>query len=407
MSAVADNRERMRIVDVAGSLIRSSAFVFLATIAVHSIPLPVSLPIVSGDGSLYSALADRMLDGDWTGVVDPSRVLWTKAIFLAIVAGAKIVAPVSWPYLVVAANVACSAATATIVVRFIRRATGSVAAAWSGFVFCVASFDVVFTTRFIMADPLYTLLSTVVFVLVAGPVLEGQRPRSSAPLVASLLLAALTRPPGAALTVVAVTVVITLWPRRDGSRPSARLRRWAWATVLAVMVGGAGFRTYIVQDPQRWPFELIRPKIEEFADRESRDGEVVSGHRSTFREPPATYADHLVLQADRFARFFQFVSVDFSRPHNYANAAHFVPLYALACLAVAYGFRTTDRRRRDLTVLLLFWILVAAYVHALTILLWRYRVPLMPQLGILAALGVDALRVMLASRRTGTIAPIR
>ncbi len=393
----------MRLRDVARSLAGSSAFVFVATLVLHGIPLPVG-PILGGDGPLYSALADRILRGDWSGVLDSSRLLWTKAVFIGILAAAKAIAPVRWPHLIVAMNVVCSAATATLVVSFVRRATSSVTAAGAAFLFYVGSFDTYFWNRFVMTDALYTLFATAVFVLVARPVVDGRPPRSLLPLIAYVFLAVLTRPPGAVLIFSAVLGVVAFW--RNGRELTARQRRVLWALVLITMIGGVAFRTYIVQEPQRWPFHFVRPKIEEFARRE-KTGEVVAGSITTFRTPPATYADHLVIQASRFVRFFQFLSSEFSPRHNLVHALYFIPLYALCILGIVNGLRTTDRKRRDLVLLLLSWIVVFAYYHALTVLLWRYRGPLMPQLIILAACGVEALQTMIASRRAGTIEPSR
>jgi 4-amino-4-deoxy-L-arabinose transferase-like glycosyltransferase len=396
-------RSRMRTRDLAKSLIGSSAFVFVATLVLHRIPFPTPEPIMSGDGLLYAALADGILEGDWRGVLDSSRVLWTKATFLAIVAGAKAIAPAGWPSLIVAMNVVLSATTATLIVGFVRRATGSAAASWAAFLFHAGSFDVVFWTRYIMADSLFAFLGTLVFVLVALPILEGRRARSMLPLAAGLLLATLTRPPGALLVFVVLLGILAFWPRPDGRELPPGRQRWLWLAVGVVMAGGVALRTFVVHDPQRWPTDFVRPKVEEFAMREKIEGEVVTGQVSTFREPPATYSDHLILEADRFGRFFQFVSVDFSRMHNLVNASSFVPLYALGILGIVDGLRTTDRKRRNLVILLLLWVLLYAWFHALTVLLWRYRVPLMPQLIILAAFGVDSLRAMMASRRAGTI----
>lgn len=380
-------------------MIRNNVFVFVATLVAHGV-LTWAGPIMAADGWLYARLADGVLAGDWSGVLDRSRLLWTKAIFIAIVAGAKSVAPVGWPHLIVALNVICSAATATLVVSVVRRATGSAAAAWAALLFYVGAFDIFFWNRFVTTDPLYALFATAAFALVAGPIL-GERPaRPFVPLVAALLLAGFSRPPGVVLFFLAFLGVVAFWPRPEGRELPVRRRRLLWLAVAAMMVAGVAFRTYIIQDPSRWPAGFLRPKIEEFAARE-KAGEVVIGRAETYRTPPATFADHLVLEAERFVRFFQFLSSGFSPRHNSVNALFFVPLYALGILAVVDGIRTTDRKRRDFVMLMLLWVGVFAYYHALTLLdgLWRYRTPLLPQLIILATCGLDALQAMIGSRR--------
>jgi len=378
-----------------------SAFVFFTTLLIHGIPLQGG-PILAGDGILYASLADRVMRGDWSGVLDSSRLLWTKAIFIALVASAKSVAPAGWPILIVAMNIICSAVTATLIVSFVRRATGSAAAAGVAFLFYVTSFDVYFWNWFVMTDSLYTLLATAAFILTADPIVAGKRPRSILPLASCLLLTALTRPPGAALIFPAVLGAVAFWPRREVHEGPDRQRRLLWLIVLLVMAGAVLLRTYIVRDPDRWPSDWIKPKIVQFALGE-KAGEVVAGQPSTYVVPPTTYMDHFELQASRFVRFFQFLTPEFSRRHNLMNALYFVPLYALGLFAIAGAIRTNDRKRRDLVLLLLLWVAALAYYHALTVLTWRYRAPLMPELIILAACGADALRSTIASRRAVTI----
>jgi len=388
---------------LAKSLIESKAFVFWATVLASAVPLDLPLPTMSGDGLLYAALADRILEGDWHRILDSSRLLWTKAVFLSLVAAAKTVTPTEWPHLVVAMNVVFSAATATLVVSFVRRATGWPAAAWMALLFYAGSFDVIYQTRYIMADPLYMLFATAVFVLACEPVLDEEGRRPGAALPGCLLLAVLTRPPGVVLLGVVAITAGAFWPRADGTMPSAERKRWILMLVLVAMAAGAAVRTCVVHDPSRWPFDFVRPKIEEFAGRERELGEVVWGLPSTYREPPVSRADHLVLEAARFGRFFQVASGDFSFRHNLVNFLYFAPLYALALVAFVDALRMADRRRRALVSVLVLWIAGFAYYHALTILLWRYRVPVLPQFIILGALGLDALRRMIESRRAVTI----
>lgn len=376
--------------DLAKSLISSRLFVFLATLVAHAGVMLWSRPAISGDGPLYARLADAILRGDWDALFDPARAHWTKSIFLALVAGAKVIAPGEWPVLVTAFNVVCSAATAVLVVSLVRLATGSVVAAWAAFLFYAGSFDVFYGNGNVMTDPLYILFTTAVLVLTARPILTGEPPRSILPLTVCLLVAIFTRPTGIVNLLPVLVAVVAFWPRRSGQGLSVGGRRVLWLVVAAALTAGTLIRTYVAEDPSRWPFDLFRPKVEQLITRE-KGGEVVLGHASTFRPPTESYSDHLVLAGSRFVRFFQFLCAEFSRRHNWMNALYYGPLYALGMLGVVDAIRTKDRKHREFVLLLLLWVVVFAWFHALTTLLWRYRTPLLPQMIVLAAYGVHAL----------------
>jgi hypothetical protein len=161
-------------------------------------------------------------------------------------------------------------------------------------------------------------------------------------------------------------------------------------------------RTAVVQDPARWPLRFLQPRMVEFSGRE-KAGEVMQDRKESYRPPPHTMADHLVIQGDRFVRFFQVTAPTNSRRHNLINLAFFVPLYSLGLIGAAAGLAGRDRRRRNVVIALLLWIGVFAFFHALTILDydWRFRLPLLPQMIFLATCGVDAL----AARWLRTVEP--
>lgn len=376
--------------ELAKSLIGSRLFVFMTTLAAHATVMLWTRPAVSGDGPLYARLADAILRGDWSALFDPARAHWTKSIFLGVVALAKVITPGQWPVLVTVFNVVCSAATAVLVVSLARLATGSTAAAWAAFLFYAGSFDVFYGNGTVMTDPLYILFGTAVLVLTARPILTGVPPRSILPLTVLVLLAVFSRPTGIVNVLPVLVAVIAFWPRRDGHGLSVRGRRLLWTVVAVALAGGVAIRTYVAEDPSRWPFDLFRPKVEQLIGRE-KGGEVVLGRASTFRPPAASYSDHLLLAGDRFVRFFQFLCSEFSARHNWINGLYYGPLYVLGILGVVNAIRTKDRKHRELVLLLLLWVGVFAWFHALTTLLWRYRTPLLPQMIVLAAYGVDAL----------------
>lgn len=374
--------------------VASNVAVFLVVAVLHGV-MTRGHAIVGPDTGLYTKLADQVRGGDWSGVFDSSRVLWTKTVYIAILAAARAISDTRWALIMMAVNVAASAATAVLLVALMRRATSSVLAAAVALAFYVASFDVFTWVRWLLTDTLYTFVAMAVFVLAAAPVVDPHAPRRYGLLAVALLFALFTRPPGMVLIVLTSVAALWLWPPR-------RLRRGLLASMLLAIVVAVTFRTYVVQDPSRWPAQPLRPKIAEFAARE-KTGEVMFGRKETLRTPPRTYGDHLVMQADRFARFFQFTSPTFSRAHSIYNILYFVALYALAIIGGVYGYRSS---RRDLVRLTLLWFLAFAVYHAITVLDydWRFRAPVMPQLFVLAAIGAELLAQRVTWLRTSSAA---
>jgi hypothetical protein len=369
----------------------SNIAVFLFVAAVHGL-MTRGNAIVGIDTTVYVAFADQVRAGTWNGVFDSSRVLWTKTIYIALLAAARAISSVHWPLIMVAVNVLCSAATAVLLVAVMRRATSSVLATAVALAFYVAAFDIFTWVRWVLTDTIYTLAALAVFVLVAIPILDPAASRRYGLLTIALLFAVFSRPPG--LVLVALTLVAALW-----FWPPMRLRRGLLATMLLVTVVVVGFRTYIVHDPGRWPVHPLRQKIHEFAARE-KSGEVIFARQEAFRPPARTFDDHLVIQADRFARFFQVTAAGYSRAHNLYNLLYYAALYLLAVIGVAYA------ARRDLVRLTLLWFLAFAVFHAITLLDydWRFRTPVMPQLIVLAALGAEVVLQRVTWWRTSSAA---
>jgi hypothetical protein len=207
-------------------------------------------------------------------------------------------------------------------------------------------------------------------------------------LIFALLAGFITRPAGVVLVPIAIVTEWLIVPQKRATRGST-----VWLLLAAGVFAGFVLRAYLFQDMSRWPFEQMRPKLSEYAARE-KTGEVVWDRQETARTPPVTITDHGVIAADRFVRFFQFTSSGFSRMHNLVSVAYYVPLYLLGLIGSVMGLRGGDSKRRAVVRAALVWIGGTALVHAVTILDydWRYRLPVVPQLILLAVCGVEGLR---------------
>lgn len=370
--------------------------VFLVTVAAHGVATR-GRALASFDTRHYVELADGFLRGDFSQTFTLDAVRWTKTLYVALLALARTISSDHWMPIMVVLNVVCSGILAVLLVEVVLLATRSAFAGATALAFYLGCYELLQWMPFVLTDPLFALTAFVPFVLGARRILIADEPPRTGLLLLSLLAAVFSRPPGVVLVALALFIEVVLVRKRV--RPAV-----AAGIVVLLMMVSLAVRTAAVDDPSRWPFAFIKPKIAEFSARE-KTGEVVYDRRETFREPPQNAKDHVVIVADRFARFFQFVSTAYSRGHNLLNAAYFIPLYGLIIVGVTHCFRAADRRRRALAVAALVAIGMFAFLYALTTLDfdWRSRAPVMPYLILLAALGAHALAVSWSDRRGGPV----
>lgn len=347
-------------------------------------------PAQSADARFYLKLSDGIRDGRWDVILTTEKATWTVVTLPVILVAARSVAPVHWPYVVVAINVLAMAAAAALLAAIVRWVTQSLSAVAVALAFLFAAYDVAVWLRFILTDMIYTGLALAAFALVIrGIVMDEQPGRRRVLLGLSLAASFVTRASGAILIPLAIFAEYWVHERGKADRFVRRAMPWVF---LALGVLGMLMRAYVYDDMNRWPTDFLRPILEQYAARE-KTGEVVWDRHETAHLPPKSVAGHLLIELDRFVRFFQFTSSGYSRAHNLIATAYYVPLYLLGMIGVVHGLLKAERRRRLIVQVTVLWILASAWLHAVTILDfdWRYRLPLVPHLILLAACGVDVL----------------
>lgn len=369
----------------------SGVAVFVAALILFAALALRSAPVQSSDTRFYLSMTEEIERGRGSETFATTRhAAWTVIVFPTLLSLVRAISPGQWQTIMVLLNAVCAAITAAIVVRIVRMVTPSVAAAAAALFFYAAAYDVVAWLHYILTDSIYGLVAIAAFAAVIRGLVRDEPPlRRRVFLAVLLLLCFITRPIGVVLIPLVVFAELLGAGRLRGKVP--------WLLILAAAVAVLFVRAWFFDDISRWPFDFMRPKLEEYAAREDQ-GEVVWDRRETFQAPPETLLDHVAIQADRFVRFFQFTTSGFSRMHNLVNAAYYVPLYLLALLGAWRGLRGAGDRRRRVVQVTLLWIVIVAWFHAITILDfdWRYRLPVMPQLILLAALGVEAIAARVA-----------
>lgn len=367
-------------------ILGSKLAVFLITAAVYGASTSGRL-MQSPDAKLYLGLSEAIRNGRLEVFLTKAGAGWSVIAFPMLVALAQTMSPNHWQTIILIFNIICTAVTAVILVRAVRLVTPSLVAATAALLFYLAAYDVIIWVKYVLTDPLYGVFTSATFYLMLRGITGPPMKRRGLWLMLALLAGFITRPAGIVLVPI---VIVTEW--LIVREKPAKLAATAWLLLGVVVLAGFVVRAYLFQDMSRWPFERMRPKLTEYAERE-KTGEVVWDRHETARKPPVTITDHLVIAADRFVRFFQFTSSGFSRMHNLISVAYYVPLYLLGLLGSVIGLRGGDPKRRAVVQAALVWIAGTALVHAVTILDydWRYRLPVVPQLILLAACGAEIL----------------
>lgn len=370
-------------------IISNGLLAFVATLVVHGV-YTRGRPILGTDTALYIDLAEDLLHGRWNNVFTPDAVRWTKLIYIAVLALARRFAPAYWKAIMVAINLVCSAATAAILTRFIFRATRSMVPTIAALLYYLAIVDIAYWVAFVLTDLPYVLTALLPFVVIGRAIIGEPLRHHRLLLLLSCLGAAMSRPPGVFVALTALFAEIVFVPPPE---QHPRLRKALLWTLLAGAIVAFCARTYVISQPERWPFRWIRARIDVIAEIDKK-GEVLFMRRETYRPPPRTLADYAEMEVERFARVFQFAAHSFSLRHKLVNWLVFGSMYLFGIYAVIDALRRAERRRRALVLTTLLWIGVSALFVALTMLdsEWRYRVPLLPQFIALAAFGIDAAR---------------
>jgi hypothetical protein len=360
-----------------------SWLVFVLTLLAHA-AVTRGRPVIGPDTQLYVRLADGFRASDFSGTFNLDAVRWTKTLYMLVLAAARSMAPELWPHLMMALNVACSAILAAMVIDLVRRATHSSVAAWVALAFYLGCFEIFRWIPHVMTDMPFIAASFWPLYVVGRRLIDPSDAPGTGTLAMSLLLAMFTRPPGALLVPLVVTIELVAVRRVIRFRTAA-------AVIFALAAAAFAVRTVVVNDPATWPFRFVKPKLIEFSARE-KAGEVVLGRVESYRPPVRDAADHIVMTGDRFVRYFQFVTLGYSTIHNVANFLFFAPLYLLGIAGLIDAMAGHDVRRRALACALAFWIVASAYFSALTLLdaQWRYRAPFISAFILLAALGTEA-----------------
>jgi hypothetical protein len=342
------------------------------------------------DSEAYAFWSGRLVESgfDYPALLAEASVGFPAilyALFGTLLALLRMAFGEGWASAVTVLNLAAHVALGVLLVRLTVRTAGSGIAAWSALALYLGCFDLLMWVPFVLSDSTFVLLAFAVFVLASARILGDSR--GWAAVLGPAAAGVFYRPTG---MVLLPDLAWAIYLSRTGGR---RIRRGpAIAVLAATAAAGALAFAWLMQAPERWPFDALSVSFRNVAS-EYALGEVVSGRTETYHSPPAALTDFLIISADRFVHFFAIGAAGFSLAHWLAELVFFLPCYALALwLAVALWRGRTRFAAPERKVFLAAFGAVLSYAlfHALVQVDfdWRYRTPILPHLILLAAGGL-------------------
>ena len=359
--------------------------------------------VMSPDSHTYSAWAERLLVHNYDVFAYLSDVNFPVPPimylgFVSLVALAKDLFGNHWNTAIVLLNIVVHTASVTLVSRMVEELSGSRLAALVVGLLFLACLEVFLWVPYVLSDTTFMGLASL-YLAVASMALMERRGRRAwlLSVVALSTLMLVFRP--TAVPLIAATVltlcwvqVTVAWQQRSQARVVGVLLLVGFAVAS---IGGA----YVMQAPERWPIEFAKEGISALSHYYDL-GCVVHDRPQTFLAPPETYAGYLGLFLYRYLFFFVFLLEAFSGFHNFVNLLVFVPVYGLGLVAVVEMFRSDScfsRWQWNSGLLALVMVIFTAMFASFLLIDydWRYRLPVMPAMFMLAGLGMVALRVRL------------
>lgn len=375
--------------------LKSSLIIAAMLVLTHGVYLLFHGPLQGSDTAKYVAWADRMAGlhfNAWAYTHDLHYVIPPVAYlgFVTLFALIRTIAGTHWEWAVAIVNLVADCTSGLITVIIVRRATRSAVATWATLVFYAASIDVMMWTPYALSESTFLLVVMLSFApIVRSFQVEKANARAQWLLAAAaLLVCAFYRPTGI-VQVIAAAGAFVMWRFH---RKGVRVPRLILASAAVGLLLVVSLHAWLVQEPARWPFKVFASGVAYDSGIYGR-GEVINGRPETDHAPPQTLWQYESITIDRFVHFFAFTASTFSPKHKIAQTLYYLPLLIFAVTGSAGLFRPSSRMPGEDAPFMLasLFVLAYAYFHAVIQVDydWRYRLPAMPFMIMLAAKGVD------------------
>lgn len=352
---------------------------------------------VSVDSQTYSRWADTLIAMHFNipaylreqDVVVPPvlYVLW-----ILVVAVLKLTLGASWTTGIVVLNWLSFASGSRVTLRRIRELTASSAGLLLGVWLFLTAVDLLMFVPFVLSDLMFWALSTAVI----GCALQLTTDRELPSPLKTIAL-------GSVLSVIALAFrpvgipLLAVWMLAVAAIPAPavldRFGSFVTALVLAGAVAVMFLHGYLLMHPSAWPFGSTPTFLTVLSD-EYRRGVLVYAPQSDLVVPGAiTTVAAVRITLQKLLYFLTPWLPHYSVAHTWLNLAFFVPAYGLSAAALANRGRLLPAQRRAASLLIIYMIALCVF-HAMMQIEFdhRYRLPMLPALIMLSAIGLEAVR---------------
>ena len=352
------------------------------------------------DTQSYSHWADQLIAHGF----NPSSFLREESFvaplvfyigWIAVVAVMKVALGGGWMTGILILNWLSLGAGSYRILNVVRDATASAGSLiFAALLMCGAA-ELLILAPFVLSDLAFWALASAV--LAAGCAVamaddDGRRrfPARTAAIGSVLVLIAFTVRPVALPLLIFWIVALACWYARP------LVDRFATAIMVAIAVLAVvvmAWHAYILMHPEEWPIGKL-PEIFALLAREYRQGVLVYAPESDFMvEPATTWLSAMRMTAQKLIFFLTPWLPYYSRAHTLINFAFFIPVYGLTIATLINRNRLAPAQQRVVVVLFVYSVCLTVF-HATVMIDYdhRYRLPLLPALITMAAIGLEAIR---------------
>lgn len=354
---------------------------------------------LGGDSTKYSRWGDLLISKgfDIQAYLSDTSFLVPPVLYVGwvvVVALCKAAFGASWATGLVVINLLLTIATSFMVFSLVFRVTRSLAPPMTAFALFAGCYDIHVWVPLVLSDASYMALSTVIlYLLLSGQGREKHRMGIYLAQALLLMFALIYRPSAAPLAMAVIVGYCIKFIVGDGSAlKRAMFARKLFLALIALFAFTSAAHALVMQDTSLWVFSFAREWVVQIS-REYHDGFVVYQRPETYNMPPSAYMDYIIITMKKFAYFFAIDASGFSISHTIVNYAFFIPAYCLSIVAIASLLRADSSLSGDswmVALVSLITIMFYSLFHTLQEVDfdWRYRLPCIPPLILLAAMGM-------------------
>ena len=342
------------------------------------------------DSFTYSRWADVLISHHFNVIsflrsVDFNTPPYLYLGFVTVVALAKEIAGIYWPWLIVALNLILGAFVAVMIADVVYLLTKNRLIVWIIVFLYAFNPEIILWSRLVLSDVSYMFLNFLIFYFLTKLFFSPSSTNISFWIIIAVILCLnfFYRPSG----IVMIPLVLFAWYL------STRKNKISWKWVFGIFAGliliALVAHTMVIQNINLWPFQFGERYLTEQVVRNYQNGVVIHNRPYTFHQRPSGFFDYFSITIDKLFGFFYFSDRNFSIFHRLINYAIFLPLYFLGIMGIIRaGKEQTAPLKRSLIFLIVIVIITYCVFYAMTVIDydWRYRLAIMPYLLVVAGI---------------------